>query len=138
MLEISRKQQKSLVDQATADPAATAAVLEPLLVSLQKSEEEKTKLLQRLGTQNLVAAIGRYPDSLEQDMAFRLLAKLQSVMSELQSLSGQSQELLKRNMQYIDFNINVVTRTTTGTTYGASGGQPTQSDGAVKMFDTNI
>jgi flagellar biosynthesis/type III secretory pathway chaperone len=112
--------------------------MEPLLVSLQKSEAAKIQLLRTLGIRDLSEAIAKQPTSREKEMALHLLEKLQQVMKGLKKLNGRNQELLKRNMQYIDFNINVITQATAGTTYGASGGQPAQPDGGMKMFDTNI
>ena len=138
ILEISQKQQQNLVKHAAAASGAAAAEMEPLLVSLQKSEAAKIQLLRTLGIRDLSEAIAKQPTSREKEMALRLLEKLQQVMKGLKELNGHNQELLKRNMQYIDFNINVITQATAGTTYGASGGQPAQPDGGMKMFDTNI
>ena len=138
ILAISQKQQKHLVEHAAAASRAVAAEMEPLLVSLQKSEANKDALLKKISGHDIAAFIRRQPKSMERDMAQRLLEKLQAVMAELKALNGHNQELLKRNMQYIDFNINVMTQAAAGTTYEATGGQPAQPDAGVKMFDTNI
>ena len=138
ILAISQKQQKQLVEHAATASGATAAEMEPLLASLQKSEANKDALLKKISGHDIAEFIRRQPKSMERDMAQRLLEKLQAVMGELKALNGHNRELLKRNMQYIDFNINVMTQAAAGTTYEATGGQPAQPDAGVKMFDTNI
>ena len=80
ILEISQKQQQNLVKHAAAASGAAAAEMEPLLVSLQKSEAAKIQLLRTLGIRDLSEAIAKQPTSREKEMALHLLEKLQQML----------------------------------------------------------
>lgn len=138
ILELSKLQQKILVRNEADEARSIAAKIEPLLSNLGKVEESKRQLLRQQQCDTIVDLLAKSYRNAEREMAIRLLEKLDKDMQELKAISAQNQSLLRRNMGYIDFSINVITQTAAGTTYASSGGQSAEPSSGMKMFDTNI
>lgn len=138
ILELSKKQTEKLVQNEAAEASTVAVEIESLLLRLGHIEENKQQLLAQTKSEDMAAFLAGQPRTKERNMALSLLQKLEKQMKELQVLSVQNHELLQRNIQYIDFTINVITQTAAGPTYASSGGLGTETSGSVKMFDKNI
>lgn len=71
------------------------------------------------------------------EVLFSAIDKLNAIIIELKIYTKKNQQLLHKEMQFVDFNINVMTNTVAGDTYAAKG----QENGATrkrKMFDETI
>lgn len=65
-----------------------------------------------------------------------LEAKLNEQRQQLQSIIKANRALLQNKMQFIDFNINIMTCSTTGNSYGQGGSDKT--DTKLKIFDQSV
>ena len=71
-------------------------------------------------------------------MALQLLEKQAGLLQKLKEASGNNLQYLNKNIEYIDYNVNVMTCTAAGVTYGTpgdNGGMPIQGS---KMFEANV
>lgn len=112
--------------------------LEPLLAGLGTMEKRKQQLLVSMGEETLGAWLLKQPDSAEKRVAEQLLEKLQQQLRHLQQVNGQSQLLLQRNMQYIEYSVNVMTQVSAGTTYTSPKDAEPQLMRGTKMFDKSV
>lgn len=117
--------------------------MESMLAKLAVLEKRQTQLLNGMDIRQW---LDKQPNSPEREMAEGLLQKLWDQLLELKVVTIGNRELLKRNIEYIDYNVNVMTQTTAGVTYGAphgsgygmsqqSGGMPVQGK---KMFEAGV
>ena len=109
--------------------------MEPLLSEFAKLEQEQQKFLGERQKNNMQEFVQAQPSSVERDVALRLLQQLGDMQQKLQAASAESQLLLTRSKEFIDFHMNVLSETQAGTTYGP---QDTERERGMRLFDQNV
>ena len=139
LCELGEKQQLGLTESLDGRKiSAEAQQIEALLMQLGSLEQRKNKLLEHFGEKTLKGLLLRQPFSQEKTLAGQLMTKLSSTIHKIQQISLNSRSLLQRNLQYIDFSVNVMTQASAGTTYTAPGSMPPETLRAKKMFDQSV
>lgn len=138
MLELTKRQQELLIGLDAAGVQKVTKEMEPVLGSLNTAEKKTQSFLQSVGAADMAAWLGEQPANRMKAMAQQLLEKQSGVLQQLKEASGSNQQHLQRNIDYIDYSVNVMTQTTAGVTYGtpdSDGGRPVQGN---KMFEANV
>lgn len=109
--------------------------IDALLTKMGLLDKKQERLL---GSSTFAQWLEGQEDSPEKQMAVKLLQKLREQLLQLKTSNIGNMDLLQRNIKFVDYNVNVMTQTSAGVTYGApqgSGGGPVQGR---KMFDTGV
>ena len=111
--------------------------MEPLLSGFAELGREQQKFLGERQKNNMWEFVQAQPSSVERDVALRLLQQLGDVQQKLQAASAESQLLLTRSKEFIDFHMNVLSETQAGTTYGPQDAERERERG-MRLFDQNV
>ena len=136
--ELADLQREHLMKGQAKGSAEVSTQIESLLPQLGKIEKTKEAILAQAASRDVAALLEKQPSSREREMAVLLLDKLQEKLGELQKKSAQNDILLKKNMQFVDFSVNVMTQKSADTTYAATGTQGTDPVLGMKMFDADV
>lgn len=136
MLKLVDEQKEALKHTDAKEISRTTKALEPYITKLGLLATRQRKLLNNV---NIEDWLKQQPDSLEKQMSLSLLDKLMEQLAQLKLKTVVNKELLKRDIKYVDYNVNVMTQTSAGVTYGTSksqygDGRPVQG---VSMFEAN-
>ena len=111
--------------------------LEQTLPEGTKLEAEQKSFLKSVKHESLQSFLEGQPASVEKDMALRLLNQVKDQQAQLRRKSETSHVLLERSEKFVDFHMNVLSRTRVNPTYGPPG-----TGGAAprerRMFDQNV
>lgn len=138
MLELTQRQRELLIQLDAVGVQKITKEIEPVLGSLNKAEKRTQEFLQSVKAVDLAGWLAEQPENKGKAMAQQLLEKQSGVLQQLKEASGSNQQHLQRNIDYIDYSVNVMTQTTAGVTYGtpdSDGGRPVQGN---KMFEANV
>ena len=131
LYELTREQQNALVNTAAPAVQRLTKEIEAVVIDLNRLEKKRRDFLQQQGSRDAASWVAVQPEGLEKNMALQLLEKLKEA-------SGNNLQYLNKNIEYIDYNVNVMTCTAAGVTYGTpgdNGGMPVQGS---KMFEANV
>ena len=112
--------------------------LEPALRDYGRLEKEQSSFLQKAGSPRLLAFVAGQPDSVERDVAFRLVNKVTDLGKKLREDIAVSQQLMARSKEYIDFHVNLMSGVQAGTIYSQPGGPGRDGGRERKMFDSSV
>jgi len=112
--------------------------LESDLGAYGRLEKEQRTFLQRAGSPRLLAFVASQPDSVERDVAFRLVDKVAALGNKLREDIAASQELMRRSKEFIDFHVNLMSGVQAGTLYSQPGGPGRDGGRERKMFDSSV
>lgn len=134
---IVHQQRELLKGHGAADTSGFAKKMEPLLLELGKLDKQQKQQLAQSSASTMAELLGRQPASVERSLAEQLLEKLQRIMQDTREEGRKNDVLLRRNMEFIDYTINVLNQTTTDAAY-APPGAAAQAVRPRKMFDASI
>ncbi len=111
--------------------------LEQALSDGAKLEGVQKSFLKSVGKPSLKSFLEAQPSSVEKDMALRLLTQVNTQQEQLRKQSEANHVLLERSEKFVEFNMNVLSRTRAKPTYGppGSGGA---APGGRRIFDQNV
>ncbi len=110
--------------------------IEPAIAELSKNSLRSQEYLKKLKFQNFNEFINSQPDGVKKDVATRLLKHNSDLQSKLQSQMKILKRLTDKGKEFVNFNLNVLSRTSATPTYGAAAETGTQSKR--RIFDTNV
>ena len=111
--------------------------LEPALKEFSLLQKKQGGLLQQTKMPQLADLIKGQPDSVERDVALRLLDKAAKQSEKLRAEIASSETLLQHSKKFIDFHVNLMSGVAASTTYGpgsAAYGEARER----KMFEADI
>ncbi|MDQ0202830.1 flagellar export chaperone FlgN [Pectinatus haikarae] len=125
----AEKQKQFLINTDDEAFQQTIPILEHLMNELKLLEKDRKKELQK--QDNTVA---------DSDKAIiRLLTEeIQNMAADIKKINECNLLLLKNKLEFIKFNINVITRATADVPYQASGDIAGNAMNKIKMFDQSI
>ncbi|MBQ7515025.1 MAG: flagellar export chaperone FlgN [Schwartzia sp.] len=136
--EAAEKQRQTLKDNLDGQAVGSAAQsVNRLLEKMTALEKEKEEFLQRAGAPTMMEAVRRQAYSPEKLWARKLLQELDKALRDLKQVNFTSQSLLARDMDYLSFNINVMTQAQAGPGYAAPEAAPKAVQGR-KLFDQSV
>lgn len=143
LLELSKSQGQELVDGKAIKVQKITNEIEEIMKKLVLLNNKQQAVIVAIRQQhkisdnvNLVRLI-KLINLKSKDFLLDLIYELEKIADELKLYIGQNKILLTRAMQFIDFNINVITSTTASDTY-APRGQEGSANSKKKIFDQSI
>lgn len=120
-----------------ANIVAAVQGLEPALQELGKLEKRKKEFLVAHKVSSLRVALAKESDSEARDVAVHLLHRAQEFEESLLREVAATRLLLEKGKQYVDYHINVLTRTVASDIYNQDAAE-SESRRGVKMFDSSV
>ena len=143
LLELSKLQTQELVVGNAMEVQKIAQKIEIIMKQFLLLENKRQTTINEIRQQykisdnvNLVKLI-ELLNPKSKDLLLDLIRSLEQVLDELRFYIQQNKILTKKAMNFINFNINVITSTSTSTTY-APRGQEGSAIRKKKMFDQSI
>ena len=116
---------------------AAVQAMEPVLLELGKLEKQKQAFLQGRKLSSVQAVLAQEPASEAREIAVHLLHRAQEFEESLTREVAATRLLLEKGKQYVDFHINVLTRTVASDTYNQDAAE-SESRREIKMFDSSV
>lgn len=110
--------------------------IETTVRDLSKNEQKAQDFLKKVGAESFAKYIAAQDKNIQRDVAEKLLKKTADAQLRLKNQVAQVKLLLKNGKDYVDFNLNILARTSASDTYGA--GAQTDSRRTRRMFEANI
>ena len=132
LLKVVQRQGEALVQNDARLVSAINKEAELAMAELNQQEKKKQQFLQQAGAASVALWLEKTEDSMEKQLALQLTDKMNNMLQQLQEAKEANKQYLDRNMKFIDFNINVMTQTEAGATYGSG---PVQGR---KMFQADV
>ncbi|HWQ61266.1 MAG TPA: flagellar protein FlgN [Negativicutes bacterium] len=132
ILELSRQKRDILIAVKPQDLEAVTKREELLILQVGKLEAARVKLMQQLVAASGVSADGltltdvkRLAGPAIAEELDKVAADFDRIMLELAPVNKLNAELIQRALGFINYNINILTQSTTGPTYAPQGkGEP--------------
>ena len=128
----------ALIHNSGVEISGTVKALEPALGDYARLEEEQSDFLKAQGSPRMSAFVASQPDSVERDVAFRLVNKVVALGKEMRESIAINRDLMQRSKEYIDFHVNLMSGVSAGTIYSAPGGPGRDGGRERKMFDSSV
>ena len=133
-----REMKEALIHNSGAEITGTVQALEPSLGDYARLEEEQAAFLREQRSPRMSAFVASQPDSVERDVAFRLVDKVNTWGRTLRESIALNQQLMSRSKEYIDFHVNLMSGVNAGTIYSAPNGPGRDGGRERKMFDSSV
>lgn len=116
--------------------SSIAVQIEPAIAELSKNSVQSKKFLDKMKFRNFGEFIDAQEDSVKKNVAKRLLRYNNELQTKLQRTLKTLKILTDKGKNFVDFNLNVMSRTASTNTYGAEA--QTGSQSGRRLFDANI
>lgn len=110
--------------------------IEATVRDLSKNEQKAQDFLKRVGAASFAEYLSAQEKNIQRDVAEKLLKKTADAQLRLKNQVAQVKLLLKKGKDYVEFNLNILARTSASSTYGAEA--QTGSQRTRRMFEANI
>lgn len=110
--------------------------IEATVRDLSKNEQKAQEFLKRVGSPSFAEYIAAQEKNIQRDVAEKLLKKTAEAQLRLKNQVSLVKMLLKKSRDYVEFNLNILARTSASDTYGAEA--QTGSQRSRRMFEANI
>ena len=120
-----------------ANIIAAVQSLEPALLDLGKLEKEKRDFLHKQSARDMRTFIGRMSSSEEWEILVHLFHRTQEFEASLRREIAAARLLLERGKKYVDYNVNVMTRTMASNIYNQEAAE-NSGRREIKMFDSSV
>ena len=110
--------------------------IESTVRDLSKNEQKAQDFLKKVGAESFAEYIAAQDKNIQRDVAEKLLKKTANAQLRLINQVSQVKLLLKKGRDYVEFNLNILARTSASDTYGSSA--QTGSQRTRRMFEANI
>ena len=138
LYEQSETQKKALKENLNGKAVTeTTEAINATLRALENHEKNKAALLSELCAANIEDVVGRLPYSKEKTRVRQQMKRLQDLLEKMRGVVESSRALLKKDMDYLTFSLNVMTAASTAPAYGAPDA-PEQATQGKKLFDQSI
>ena len=138
LYEQAETQKKALKENLNGKAVSDATeAIEKTLRELEAHEKNKTALLSELDADNIEAVVGRMPYSKEKTRVRQQMKRLGDLLEKMQDVVESSKTLLKKDMDYLNFSLNVMTAASAAPGYGTPDA-PEQATQGRKLFDQSI
>ena len=112
-----------------------AGQIEPVIIELSKNSARSKMFLDKMKFNSFSDFIDAQEAGVKKDVAKRLLQQNSKLQEQLQNVTKTLKLLTKKGREFVDFNLNVMSKTSSNT-YGAEA--QTGSQSGRRLFDANI
>lgn len=139
VLSLAKEQRDVLAQKrGGADASKIAGRLETALGRFLATENEQVTFLKEKNSKTIDEWLSAQKSSAKREEAEKLLQEIKMVLRDLERITAASKMLLKKNMEFAGFTINVLNGVAADVTYAPEGdGKPEPLRGR-KMFDQSI
>ena len=110
--------------------------IEETIRDLSKNEQKAQDFLKRVEASSFAEYIAAQKKNIQRDVAEKLLKKTADAQHRLKNQVSKVKLLVDNGKDYVNFNLNILARTSASNTYGASA--QTGSQRSRRMFEANI
>lgn len=110
--------------------------IETTVRDLSKNEQKAQDFLKRVGASSFAEYLSAQEKNIQRNVAEKLLKKTADAQLRLKNQVAQVKLLLKKGKDYVEFNLNILARTSASSTYGSEA--QTSSQRTRRMFEANI
>lgn len=110
--------------------------IETTVRDLSKNEQKAQDFLKRVGAASFAEYLSAQEKNIQRNVAEKLLKKTADAQLRLKNQVAQVKLLLKKGKDYVEFNLNILARTSASSTYGSEA--QTSSQRTRRMFEANI
>ena len=110
--------------------------IESIMRDLNKNEQKAQDFLKRVNASSFAEYIAAQDKNIQRNVAEKLLKKTSDAQLRLKNQVAQVKLLLKKGRDYVQFNLNILARTSASDTYGAAA--QTGSQRSRRMFEAII
>ena len=110
--------------------------IEAVMRDLSANEKKAEEFLKRVNAASFNEYIAAQSKSIKRDVAEKLLKRVAESQMRLKDQVAMLKVLLKSGRDYVDFNLNILARTSASVTYGENAQRESQR--AQRMFEANI
>ena len=125
-----------IMESNSPDVQVPIRKIEATVRDLSKNEQKAEEFLKRVGASSFAEYLAAQDKNIQRDVAQKLLKKTADAQLRLKNQVSQVKLLLKKGRDYIEFNLNILARTSASDTYGAAA--QTGSQRSRRMFEANI
>ena len=138
LYEQSEAQKKALKENLNGKAVSEATeAIEKTLREMEAHEKNKAALLAELKVDNIEAVVGRMPYSQGKTRVRQQMKRLGDLLEKMRGVVESSRGLLKKDMEYLTFSLNVMTAASASPAYGTPDA-PEQATQGRKLFDQSI
>ena len=135
LTELLDKLEESLKNNSH-DTARIVQKIDPLVIDLNKNATNTQKFLEASNFKTFGEFIESAAAGVEKDVAYNLLKKVVSSQEKLAKSMQIAAQLLVNGSEFVNFNLNVLSRTQASPTYGSEAQTATNSNR--RLIDANI
>ena len=110
--------------------------IEKLMRELSANEKAAEEFLKKVNAPNFAEYIAVQNKSLKRDVAEKLLNKAAESQAQLKNQVAELKMLLQSGKDFVEFNLNILARTSASETYGDNAQRSSQRNR--RMFEANI
>ncbi len=138
LYEQSEAQKKALKENLNGKAVSEATeAIEKTLREMEAHEKNKAALLAEMSADNIEDVVGRMPYSKEKTRVRQYMKRLRDLLEKMRRVVESSRSLLKKDMEYLTFSLNVMTAASAAPAYGTPDA-PEQATQGRKLFDQSI
>lgn len=124
-----------LLEQNSPDLSESILKIEKIIPDVRKNAAQSQNFLQANKCKNFADFLEKQENSIQNDVAKRLLAQSEILQAQLKRKINSAQLLTDKGAVFVNFNLNLLSQTSAGTTYGE---QSLSSQSKLQMIDANI
>ena len=125
-----------IIESNSPDVQEPIRKIETTIRDLSKNEQKAQEFLNRVGATSFAEYLSAQEKNIQRDVAEKLLKKTADAQSKLKNQTDKLKLLVKRGQDYVEFNLNILARTSASNTYGSTA--QTGSQRTRRMFEANI
>ena len=138
LYEQSEAQKKALKENLNGKAVSEATeAIEKTLREMEVHEKSKAALLTEMHADTIEDVVGRMPYSKEKTRVRQQMKRLKDLLEKMRGVVESSRILLKKDMDYLTFSLNVMTAASAAPGYGTPDA-PEQATQGRKLFDQSI
>lgn len=138
LYEQAETQKKALKENLNGKAVSEATeAINKTLRELDAYENDKKALLTEMQADDIEAVVGRMPYSQEKTRVRQQMKRLGDLLEKMRGVVESSRGLLKKDMEYLNFSLNVMTAASAAPAYGTPDA-PEQATQGRKLFDQSI
>lgn len=124
-----------LLEQNSPNLSESILKIEKIIPDLRKNAVQAQKFLQANSSTNFANFLEKQENSIQSDVAKRLLAQSEILQTQLKRKINSAQLLTEKGAVFVNFNLNLLSQTSAGTTYGE---QSLSSQSKLQMIDSSV
>ncbi|MBR4153555.1 MAG: flagellar export chaperone FlgN [Selenomonadaceae bacterium] len=110
--------------------------IETVMRELSENEKKAQTFLKRVKAKNFSEYLAAQKKNIQRDMAEKLLKKSAEVQSRIKTQSEELKMLLQNGKKFVEFNLNILSKTSASETYGNRAQRDSQR--TRRIFDANV